>query len=189
MIDLRKKELPDTIMVDGSFFKIKTDFRYWIEFSERIKDGTATVIDLSFVLEDIPALTLLLNQDEFLKALYSFYNNPNATPNNTSADKEQVVDYVLDGEYIVGSFYNAYHIDLTSVSMHWHLFKALFVSLPDDCMIKKIMSYRAYKKTDEKYETQLQKLKNIWKLPINDEINEEDKKEIMDEINNEFYNA
>lgn len=189
MIDLRKRELPDTIVVDGSSFRIKTDFRYWIEFSERIKDGTATIIDLSFVLDDVPALTLLLNQDEFLKALYVFYNNPNSTPKNTGNDKEQVVDYILDGEYIVGSFYNAYHIDLTSVEMHWHLFKALFVSLPDDCMIKKIMGYRAYKKTDEKYETQLQKLKAIWSLPTPDEVSQEDQKEIMDEINNEFYNA
>ena len=190
MIDLRNKKLPDTILVDGSFFKIKTDFRYWIEFSERLKYEQATVLDLAFVIEDVTVIELMLKQTEFTEALLNFYSNPNPTPHGNENDSEITVDYVMDGEYIVGSFYNAYHIDLTSVEMHWHLFKALFISLPDECMIKKIMSYRSYKQSNEKYETQMNNLKNSWKLPTKEQQEQaKNQKEIMDEINNEFYNA
>lgn len=190
MIDLRNKKLPDTIMVDGSFFKVKTDFRQWIEFGERLKDEQATILDLAFVIEDVTVIELMLKQVQFTEALFNFYNNSNPTPRSTDSDSEVVVDYVMDGEYIVGSFYNVYHIDLTSVDMHWHLFKALLVSLPDECMIKKIMSYRSYKQSNEKYETQMNNLKNSWKLPTKVEQEQaKNKKEIMEEINNEFYNA
>ena len=37
MIDLRKKNLPNTICVNGGFFSIKTDFREWLKFGELIK--------------------------------------------------------------------------------------------------------------------------------------------------------
>ena len=107
------------------------------------------------------------------------------TPEETS---DQAILF-LPAEAIFAEI-NAYHIDLTSVEMHWHLFKALFVSLPDECMIKKIMSYRSYKQSNEKYETQMNDLKNSWKLPTKEQQEQaKNQKEIMDEINNEFYNA
>lgn len=190
MIDLRKNKLPDTIEVDGSLFKVKTDFRQWIQFGEILKNEKATIIDLAFILENVSELDLILKQEEFTKALLGFYSNPNPTPKNNNSNTDSVIDYILDGEYIVGSFYAVYGIDLTTAEIHWHLFKALLISLPDECMIKKIMSYRSYKKNNEKYETQMNNLRSSWKLPsIYEQQQNENKKELMEEINNEFYNS
>lgn len=179
MIDLREKRLPSSIEVGGLFYAIKTDFREWIKFGEIVK-SPFEIDDLAFLFKgNIPTV-------DFSQALFDFYSNKNATPNYPDKSSENIIDYVLDGEYIVGSFMSAYGIDLTSVDMHWHLFKALFVSLPDDAKIIQIMGMRAYEKSDESYEKVAKKNKQAWKLPS---ITDSELEEILKEIDDEFYNA
>ena len=105
---------------------------------------------------------------------------------DNSPNHDIIVDYVLDGEYIVASFMQAYHIDLTQCDMHWHMFKALFIGLPEDTKISQIMSMRSYRKSNIGYEEQCRKLKSIWTLPNSNVANNE---ELIEEINNEFYNC
>jgi hypothetical protein len=126
---------------------------------------------------------------EIFNKLIHFYTNKNETPNSSSdsSSSERLYDYILDGEYIVGSFMQAYGIDLTSVEyMHWHLFKALFVSLPDNTKMSQIMSFRAYKKTDDDYHTSAKKSKQAWSLPS---ITTYEKEELLKEIDELFYNS
>jgi hypothetical protein len=182
MIDLRNKSLPDTIKVNGKDFFINTDFRLWLKFGEMINDNRP-LSDYLFLIkegEDIP----LAN---FFPQLVEFYSNPNLTPkdtNNTSRDK--IIDYIEDGEYIVASFMQDYRIDLTSVDMHWHMFKALFSGLRDDTKIKQIMSMRSYKKSHKSYEAQCEENKRVWSLP---QTKHKVSKETMNEINSLFYNS
>lgn len=176
MIDLRKKSLPDTITVDGRDYLIKTDFRDWIKFSDLIETNRPLSEYLYLMVDDIPL-------SNFYPQLYEFYVNPNATPKATGSDKERYIDYIEDGEYIVAGFMQAYGIDLTKCDIHWHLFKALFVGLPDDTKIKQIMSMRAYKKDNKSYEAKCEELKKIWKLP------QRNYKEAIEEANQLFYGA
>ena len=179
MIDLRTKGLPTTIEVGGLFYAIKTDFREWLKFNEIIKQPFE-VYDLAFLFEgNIPLV-------DFTKQLLEFYENKNATPNYNDKSSERIIDYVLDGEYIVGSFMSAYGIDLTSVDMHWHLFKALFVSLPDSSKINQIMGMRSYKKSNESYEKVAIKNKKAWTLPL---VADSELEQINQEINEMFYNT
>lgn len=186
MIDLRTKGLPDTIEVGSSFFKIKTDFREWIKFSEIIKDGKKTLRDLLFIFED--ELTEDIDGVECIEALLDFYKNENLTPKSSQNSSEVLYDYVEDGEYIVGSFMKAYGIDLTSIDMHWHLFKALFISLPDDSYMKQIMGMRGYKRNTKSYEELAARNKEAWTLP-DDRMSGKEKREILKEIDEEFYNS
>lgn len=181
MIDLRVKGLPTQIEIGGLFFNIKTDFRIWLEFGERIKNKDCTLDDFTFVFkDDIP-------QEHFAKKLMDFYINKNSTPNYNNSSSENVLDYIQDGEYIVGSFMRVYGIDLTSIEyMHWHLFKALFVSLPDDAKINQIMSMRAYKKSNKDYDQVAKENKQAWKLPS---IADDELDEILKQIDEEFYNT
>lgn len=180
MIDLRKKGLPSQIEVGGLFYAIKTDFREWIKFGEIIKQPFE-IYDLAFLfVENVPLVV------DFTKELLEFYENKNATPNYNDKSSERTLDYILDGEYIVGSFMSAYGIDLTSVDMHWHLFKALFVSLPDTSKITQIMGMRSYKKSEESYDKVALKNKKAWKLPS---IMDSELEQINQEINDEFYNT
>ena len=187
MIDLRHKGLPDHIEVAGKSYLIYTDFREWLKVSEVLKDKYVDILDLAFIIkDDITVFDLLTNKQQFLEQILAFYTNPNVTPHDTGNSSNVIVDYILDGEFIVGSFMQSYGIDLTTCDMHWHMFKALFLSLPEDCKINQIMTLRSYKKSSMKYEAQCEHLKSIWSLP--NSISREDS-EIMEEINKEFYNC
>lgn len=186
MIDLRTKGLPNAIEVNGNSFLINTDFRTWIKFSEIIQKEDFVITDILFIFEsDINVLYLLSNEQEFLNQILNFYTNPNVTPKSESNLQNTVVDYILDGEYIVGSFLQVYNIDLTQCDMHWHMFKALFLSLPEDCKISQIMQLRSYEKNNLSYERHCEKLKRAWSLPIQNSVDEE----LMQDINDEFYNC
>ena len=99
MIDLRKRNLPNTVCVNGGFFSIKTDFREWLEFGELIKNKDVTARQFLYLFKnDIPS-------ENPFQALLDFYVNPNITPKKQESDDGKVIiDYIEDGEYIVGSF-------------------------------------------------------------------------------------
>ena len=185
MIDLRFKGLPDHITVAGSPFLIKTDFRLWLNFEELLKKPQIKLADM---WEYFSGNLYPTDPDETLKALMEFYTNPNSTPHYSGqGSNERVVDYIEDGEYIVASFIQAYGIDLTEVDhMHWHKFKALFNSLPEDTQMSKIIGYRSYKKSKKDAKTIYMEQKKAWSLPT---MKREDEQALLAEINAEFYNS
>lgn len=179
MIDLRIKGLPETIVVNGDSFLIKTDFREWLKFGELIKKKDLQYEELEYLFVDrIPLV-------DYFPALLDFYTNDNATPKKAQTGTENVLDYILDGEYIFGSFWAEYGLNLAICDLHWHEFKALFLCLPDNSKIKEIMGIRGYKKTSKKEEQIRQELKEIWALPTQTEIDED----LLQEINDLFYNS
>ena len=187
MIDLRRKNLPDCIDASGKIYKLNTDFRCWLDFGEIIKSKSYNISDLCFVIiDDITALDIIRYGESILEGLVNFYSNPNVTPHNTDSSNDVIIDYILDGEYIVASFMQAYGIDLTTCDMHWHLFKALLLGLPDSCKMSQIMSMRSWRKSTVSYDEQSRRLKEYWRLPVTQ--NNRDN-ELMEEINKEFYNC
>ena len=180
MIDLRNRSLPNTICVNGGLYSIHTDFREWLKFGEIIKNENLIGKDVLFLFKnDFPT-------SNPFDSLLEFYINANATPKKEdSNDNTKIFDYVLDGEYILGSFMAVYGIDLTEIEyLHWHKFQALFRALPDDSCIRQIMSRRAWKKSSKSMETQLQEAKQIWSFPIERTVTDE---ELQNELMEEFY--
>ena len=180
MIDLRKRSLPNTVCVNGGFFSIKTDFREWLKFGELIKNKDLKAKQVLYLFKnEIPS-------ENPFQALLDFYANPNITPRKQENDDGRIVlDYIEDGEYIVGSFMAVYGINLITIDyLHWHEFQALFRSLPDDSKMVQIMSRRAYKKTNKSMDSQLQEAKEIWSLPTNKTVTDE---ELQKELMEEFY--
>ena len=74
-------------------------------------------------------------------------------------------------------------------TLHWHKFLALFRSLPEDSIIKQIISFRCYEPSDSKKKEKdvRMKWKNIWSL--DNYKNREKNSELLSEINDEFYNS
>lgn len=182
MIDLRNKHLPNTVCVNGRCFSIRTDFREWLEFGELIKNKDLKAKQVLYLFKnEIPS-------ENPFQALLDFYVNPNITPRKQENDDGRIVlDYIEDGEYIVGSFMAIYGINLITIDyLHWHEFQALFRSLPDDSKIMQIMSRRAYKKTNKSMDSQLQEAKEIWSFPTNKTVTDE---ELQKELMEEFYGA
>lgn len=133
---------PETICVNGQEYSIDTDFRVWMEFQSILtRDGKER--EKAERLAGFMARLGLPPAKEALDAMLEFY---------TAESKEKAVaskrtrpvsfDFQQDSEYIYAAFMGAYHIDLTTVSLHWWTFKALFKALPEDCELCKIMRYR-----------------------------------------------
>ena len=179
MIDLRNNSLPDTITVDGREFLINTDFREWLKFGKLAEENNS-LAEYIYLFKDTFPIGV-----NFFPQLKEFYFNPNTTPHGSSSN-DKLYDYIEDGEYIVAGFMQAYNIDLTTCKMHWHLFKALFIGLPDDTKIKQIMSMRGYKKDNKSYDAKCLENKSAWSLT---NYNHTMDKELQDEINDEFYGA
>lgn len=179
MIDLRNKSLPNTICVNGGFFSIYTDFRKWLEFGELIKE-TRPLSEYYFLFKnDIP-------KQNFIKELVDFYLNPNITPKQSNEKSNtKIIDYILDGEYIVGSFLAVYQIDLITIEeLHWHKFQALFRALPDTSRIMQIASSRSYKATKKSMQKQLEEARTAWSFPVEKAETDE---ELVNELISEFY--
>lgn len=160
MLDLRYSSLPAAIEVDGEVFAIKTDFRVWLAWLESLEvNGIAEygIFDC-----DPP------KGDSWVDVAQAFALNAPATPTGSAKESVQAFDFIRDGDYIVGSFQQVYGIDLTdpNLSMHWHRFLALFRSLPDTCIMSKIMGYRTFKKADkDDYNKSMEKAKRAYTLP------------------------
>lgn len=159
MIDLRFKELPSQIECDGIFYDIDTDFRKWIEFERILREKHGAWHGI--FKGDVP------NSDDWVESAIEFLLSRNATPRPSGSGSDRAFDYVLDGDYIVAAFQQAYGIDLTSVDhMHWHRFNALMNGLPEDVKLSKIIEYRLWKNSKKKPEERMRELKSIWALPI-----------------------
>lgn len=169
MIDLRFNELPSQIECDGFFYDINTDFRVWIEFERVLREDRALWWGI-FANETPESLNWVGSAIEFLQSR-------NATPRPSGSSADRAFDYILDGDYIVAAFQQAYCIDLTVCEyMHWHRFTALMNGLPEETKLAKIMEYRLYKPSKKKPDDMMRELKAAWRLPeweespVNDEV-------------------
>lgn len=180
MIDLTKRDLPDSVQVDGRFFLIHTDFRWWINFEEIINDKSATLDELDYYyISDIPE-----DKNKGFMALYDFFSPKKIVPKfeDTGVPAEKILDYKIDADFIYAAFMELYHIDLLAtdengkvIEMHWHKFQALMAGI-HDTKLNEIMGFRSYDASDKTpYEKQMQKLKNAWRLPQKEDekINED----------------
>ena len=140
MLDLRY-ELPTDLLIGGEHFDIDTDFRVWLNWLENYDQNQWAGVEI-FTGKKPKGV-------EWVQVALDFAINEPATPRaGGSSTGARLVDFILDGEYIVGSFMQAYNIDLTSIEhMHWHLFLALFRSLPSSSKMAQIMGYRGYSRS------------------------------------------
>lgn len=165
MIDLRERELPSGITFDGIFYELDTDFRTWISFDYDVRVNH--IMPVYIFKGEHPKSAAAKD------AVLEFLKSPNVTPRHRSTDSNGAVpfDYVLDGDYIVASFQQAYGIDLTACEyMHWHRFKALLNGLPEDTVLSRAIGYRTWAKDSKGYDDRMAEQRALWRLP---EPNEE----------------
>lgn len=178
MIDLRFAELPSQIECGGIFYDIDTDFRTWIEFDRIWRD------------EGVPWTGIFIGDQPFglgwIDGAIEFWASKNETPNYTRSQCEKILDLILDGDYIVAAFQQAYGIDLTdsSLKMHWHRFKALLAGLPESTVLSKAMMYRGYIKSNKTHDQIMSDEHKAWRFPEPDI--EEEKERLLEIVNEQM---
>ncbi|MBR1722451.1 MAG: hypothetical protein IJ727_08255 [Treponema sp.] len=174
MVSLTKAGAPETVRVDGAFFAVKTDFRYWIRFSQMLKEKHP-FSDYDFLYQsEIPE-----DRAAGFNALTEFFLDKKELPKvRNGSDGTRAFDYGLDAGLIFAAFYELYRIDLTEARLHWHKFRALMDGL-HGTKFNEVMGYRLYnpnEKTD--YKKAMMELQEMWELP--EELTEEEQKAIDD---------
>lgn len=177
MIDLTKAKLPEAVKVDGSFFRVHTSFKYWLNFQALIADGKREPKNFDFMyVKEKPT-----NRANGLLALIEFCNPPSVLPRKKRGDENDgsAVDYFIDADYIFAAFMEQYGIDLVESGLHWHKFLALFKGL-HETKLNEIIGYRLWENTSGKrdaYTRQMERLKTAWELPQESDEEDEDLKE------------
>ena len=156
--------LPETVMVSGREYRVKTDFRTWLNAGEILKSHeaperkAAKLVKLCYI-DERPRNTGLA-----LSGIMKFYKN--AFPQYKTRGKGADFSADFDGQVIFSGFRKAYGIDLAHSEMHWYSFAPLLFEL-SDCAFSKIMEYRStdISKLDKTSRNFFAKMKSLFALP------------------------
>lgn len=162
------RRLPHYIYLKNEKYKINVDFRIFIEFEEEMQEGNIEEAVVNAFVKFFPAFSLILNNKELLNEavdkfiwFYQCGHNEKPPEQKGKGSKERIFSYVYDDLYIWGAFKQYYHIDLSTIHLHWWQFRAMWLSLPTESQFTKIRGYRAYTGDDK----DILDLKNMYKLP------------------------
>lgn len=159
MLDLTKKKLPQAVEVGGRFYRIKTDYRYWLRFLQIIKQP-ATVADFDFLYIDEKPDNKQAGIDELVG--FCFVKSP--LPRSSGGSGNVVFDYEQDADLVYAAFYEQYGIDLLKVNLHWHQFNALLNGL-HGTKLDDVIAFRVFEPNDKStYEQYMRKMQQAWEL-------------------------
>lgn len=170
--------LPDTVMVNGAEYRIRSDFRTGIRFEEMVR-GKGTdeekirgILRLYYpvIPEDIEGA---------IEAALCFYKCGDKRERKNKAASQRrgkiLYSFTQDAPYIFAAFLQQYGINLNRISadeLHWWEFTALFEALGDNTLIREIMYYRnaSLSGLSGKERQRILKMKEYYKLTDDETI-------------------
>lgn len=156
MIDLTKKALPNTLIVNGKAYSIYTDYRVWLRFMIEV-DEKQQGFDVSYLFKnEMPEKVSIAD-------LMTFASPKTELPRKIESSNEILFDFKLDSDLIFSAFMGQYGIDLLETDLHWHKFLALLSGITEGTKLSEVMGYRAYSKNDSKSDP-YEKMQRAWKI-------------------------
>lgn len=144
-MNLLLDKLPEHITVNNQKHAIKTSFRDWINF-EIIMLNKSTNEEKSNLLNAMLYENIPEDVEGAVSELIKFYQCGETGKGNATGKRSQtrIYDYEIDQYLIYTGFMQYYHIDLNNLEyMHWWIYRQLFLELPDESKMKKVMMYRS----------------------------------------------
>ena len=147
--------LPTTINIDGEAIPVKTDFRYWIRFTEIVQEYDLESITIDEYVEMMQKVISTIFYDEqkieititLFSEITDFYTGFSKGKQSKKNNEKKVFDFVVDADEIYSSFLQEYGIRLIHEKMHWYEFRTLFSGLSQDSAIGRLIHIRTM--TDE----------------------------------------
>ena len=162
-------KLPRYVYLKKEKFIINTDYRIFIEFEERMQEQGDKEVIVDTLKSFYPAFFKIIQNNLLLEAIDKFlwfYNcgkKEKELPQKSSNKAiSRAFSYTHDDLYIWGEFHRIHGVDLTKDYIHWWKFKAMWMTLPNDCEFNKIKGYRTYTGKDK----DILELKEYYKLPL-----------------------
>ena len=163
-MDLQKKDLPESLELEGRRYRIHTDFRYFLRMSKLLKNREAKISEFDFMYVDEKPLDRVAGFQELCHFMSPLHKLPRTT--NDGQRHEPVIDYELDADLIYAAFMQQYKIDLFDIKeLHWHKFMALLMGLRDT-KLTDVIGYRLYEPNGDtsEYAKNQQKLHDAWAI-------------------------
>lgn len=180
--------LPTEIFISGKPVPIASDFRTWILFEQLNLDKTLSEEQkaeksLRLVFPDL--IHIPLNEPkQIIERLMWFYRGGDRQQNEYQLREQKrsearqnagdetsplYYDYDFDADYIYAAYMQQYGVDLSTSTMHWWKFRAMFAGLTDKTKFVQIMGYRAAKIDKDMTESQkrfYKRMKKVYALPL-----------------------
>lgn len=131
--------LPTTVRIAGREYEINSDFRAGIEFEMMIEQGENDVYRLlAPFFSSIPRdLAGALREAELF---FCCGKLPEKSEKPTKS--KQAYSFLVDSEAVFADFWRYYNIDLSREYLHWWVFRALLMGLPEKSEFKQRIYYR-----------------------------------------------
>ena len=147
MIHAFYESFPETVMVEGRSYHIRTDFRNvlrLIDIAEENQDEQECLVALlSMYDHEIP-----VNAEAAVYAISNFILGEEDQEKHEDESEEEhrnkTLSFSKDAPFIAGDFLRFYQMDLTRIKyLHWKKFQFLLDGLPEESETKKRIAYRA----------------------------------------------
>lgn len=169
-MNLLLDQLPDHLEIDGQQYRIKTNFRDWIKFENVMLNQKASDMDKVIMIDNI-FIDKPVSLNHVIEKLIGFYQcyEQGKCKGKKSLSTKRIYDYEFDQFLIYTAFLQFYKIDLNQIKyMHWWTFRQLFLELPEESKIKKVMMYRSIhinSKMSKEQRRFYAEMKSIYALP------------------------
>lgn len=144
MTNLLLNGVPDHIIVCDQAYFIKTDFREWIQFENIMMKETDNCKKIQAIIDVF--IDKVPKDIIFIEKILWFYrcgDDIEKKYSKLNSTQVRVYDFEQDQYLIYAAFKQYYGIDLIKDDLHWWIFKQMFLELPEESKMKKVMSYRA----------------------------------------------
>lgn len=131
---------PETVEINGSEYRVITDYREWIRWADMLASDIDEHIKVRFTQEMIIDDCKKSFKDIF-DALMAFFVMGEV---EESKPGKQTISYDQDAAYIMADFQREYGIDIVHVKhLHWWQFQMLFEGLSEKSEMKQRIYYRS----------------------------------------------
>lgn len=160
--------LPESVVVGGNSYRVKTDFRNWLKLIDLVHDNTIDEVSKSYLYKEWYADLPPENENDLLSGLIDFLTMKGLQEvknkkGASDAKQRQTLSYSIDAPFIVSAFLECYGINLfdQSLKMHWWQFRILLDGLPDHTEIQKRRSYRSIDLSQIRNKKERERIKKI----------------------------
>lgn len=144
MANILVDDLPTTVLIDHTEYKIETDFKACLRTILAFEDNTLTpqekyIVLLTNLFPVIPTDT----QYAVVEAMRFL----NGGDEHEEKESPRVYSFAKDARFIYAAFKQTHGIDLNSAQLHWWQFLALFMDLGQDTTFCQLTALRKRIKT------------------------------------------
>lgn len=180
MFNILIDTLPNTVKIEDKFYRINTDFRYYLKLLRLVKSGESFLftkdeclqIAIDMIYIDKPKGEHLEHAFQEILNFMNMYDDEKANSvERKQSNAIQIFDYEIDCDLIYSAFYQQYNIDLTIENIHWFKFNVLLSNINDgkprllSVMELRGMTDKEIRKYEVETQVQLRKLKQQISLP------------------------